>query len=85
MTHCKDNTAFIAAHPEIVERFGEDLDWLNVYTDYDGGKIKERWERNSSGVLVNVTAIEKAKEELMLAQEELCKLNGTLLAGGNPI
>lgn len=64
--------AFADAHPKIAERYAtEGLEWLKVYTDYDGGKIKEKWERNKDGVLVDVTAREKAREELMRAQEEL--------------
>lgn len=69
----KDNTAFAQAHPELVERYG-DLDWLNKYTDYKDGKINERWERDANGVLVDVTAREKAYEELEDAQEELERL-----------
>ena len=77
----KDNRAFIETHPDLAKRFNNDLDWLNVYTDYENGKITQRWERNKEGVLVDVTAREKAKEELANAQEELAKLNGTLLSG----
>lgn len=64
--------AFADAHPKIAERYAtEGLEWLKVYTDYDNGKIKEKWERNTNGVLVDVTAREKAREELMHAKEEL--------------
>lgn len=64
--------AFADAHPKIAERYAiEGLEWLKVYTDYDGGKLKEKWVRNSNGVLVDVTEREKAREELMRAQEEL--------------
>lgn len=64
--------AFADAHPKIAERYAiEGLEWLKVYTDYDGGKLKEKWVRNKDGILVDVTAREKAREELMRAQEEL--------------
>ena len=64
--------AFADAHPKIAERYAQEgLEWLNVYTDYEGRGIKERWERNKDGVLVDVTAREKAREELIRAQEEL--------------
>lgn len=77
----KDNKLFIETHPELAKRFNNDFDWLNRYTDYKDGEITERWERNKEGVLVDVTAREKAKEELASAQEALAKLNGTLLSG----
>lgn len=67
--------AFVDAHPEIAERFADEgLGWLKVYTDYDGGKLKEKWERNKDGILVDVTAREKAREELIRAKEELEKM-----------
>lgn len=78
----KDNTDFIKAHPDLAERFDGDFDWMNNYTNYDNGRITERWERDKNGKLVNVTAREKAKEEVRRAQEELHKLNGQLLKGG---
>lgn len=78
----RDTTTFAKAHPELAERFNGDLDWVNNYTDYKDGKITERWERNKTGELVDVTKREKAKEELARAQEELAKLNGKLLTGG---
>lgn len=76
MTTTKDNTLFKEAHPELVERFEgkEGLDWVNSYTDYKDGRINERWERNKEGVLVDVTAREKAREELARATEELEKI-----------
>ena len=70
----KDNTLFIEAHPDLakvmIDRFG-DLDWLNKYSDVRNGRITEYWERNKEGTLVDVTAREKAREELELAKEEL--------------
>lgn len=70
--------AFADAHPVIAERYAQEgLEWLKVYTDYDNGRIKERWERNSEGVLVDVTKREKAREELARAKEELEKLRRT--------
>lgn len=76
MTHVVKETeaAFVAAHPEIAERFDNDLDWLKVYTDYKDGKINERWERNSEGVLVDVTEREKLKEEIANARKNLLNL-----------
>ena len=71
----KNNDAFIKAHPEIAKDY-HDLDWLNKYVDYDNGRVKEQWERNSNGVLVNVTEREQLKEELAKAKEELEKLKG---------
>lgn len=75
MTATKDNTLFIQAHPEIAKRYEQEgLDWLNVYTDYENTRIKERWERNKDGVLVDVSERERAREELARATEELEKL-----------
>ena len=75
MTATKDNALFIQAHPEIAKRYEkEGLDWLNVYTDYENTRIKERWERNKDGVLVDVSERERAREELARATEELEKL-----------
>ena len=82
MAHIANEAEFMEKHPKIAEDFNYDLTWLKVYTDYKDGKINERWERNKQGVLVDVTEREKAKDELMKAQEELHKLNGTLLTGG---
>lgn len=69
----KDNTLFIKAHPNLakimIDRYG-DLDWLNKYSDEKNGRITEYWERNKDGVLVDVTAREKAREELERAKEE---------------
>ena len=67
--------AFADAHPKIAERFADEgLEWLKVYTDYDGGKLKEKWERNKDGILIDVTAREKAREELIRAKEEVEKM-----------
>ena len=72
----KDNTAFLQAHPELAERFREEgLDWLNKYTDYKNGKVNEQWERDANGTLVDVTAREKAYQEIEDAKEELERLH----------
>ena len=68
-----DNSKFIEAHPEIAKDY-KDVNWINKYVDYDGSKVKEQWERNSKGELVNVTDRIKAQEELARAHEELEKL-----------
>lgn len=69
----KDNTLFIEAHPELarelIATYGN-IDWVNKYSDVKNGRITEYWERNKQGVLVDVTAREKAREELELAKEE---------------
>lgn len=73
-----DNSAFIAAHPELAndmtDRYG-DLDWIKRYTDVgDNGRINRAWERDVNGNLVDVTEREKAREELELAKEALERL-----------
>lgn len=77
-----DNSLFIAAHPELAEEVARKhggLDWIKKYTNEEGGRITEYWERNSDGVLVDVTERELAREELEKAKEELEKLR---LQGG---
>lgn len=67
--------AFADAHPAIAQRYEtEGLEWLNVYSDYDEGKLVEKWERNKDGYLVDVTGREKAREEIARIQEELEEL-----------
>ena len=67
--------AFADAHPAIADRYAiEGLEWLNVYSDYDEGKLVEKWERDKDGYLVDVTRREKAREEIARIQEELEEL-----------
>lgn len=67
--------AFADAHPAIADRYAiEGLEWLKTYSDYNEGKLVEKWERNKDGHLVDVTGREMAREEIARIQEELEEL-----------
>lgn len=71
---------FEDVHPElmptIIKTWGS-IDGLKKYSDWDCGELKEMWERNADGVLVDVTARELARQELERAKEamEMLRLN----------
>jgi hypothetical protein len=68
---------FEETHPEhmpTVNRTWGSIDGLQSYTHYKGSKIVERWERDKDGNLVDVTARERAKQELEEAKKALNKL-----------
>ena len=73
-----NNKDFIEKNPELakhlIDKYG-DVDWVKKYTDVKDGKIVKAWERNKQGVLVDVTARERAKQELAAAYEAYNKFD----------
>lgn len=68
---------FEETHPEhmlTIKRTWGSINGLKSYTNYKGSKIMERWERDKDGNLVDVTARERAKQELEEAKKALNKL-----------
>ena len=68
---------FVANHPELKSsiKFLGGISKLKKYSNTDCGKLTEQWERNSNGEFIDVTAREKAREELANAMEALERIN----------
>ena len=76
--------AFARANPSLADdmiRMHGGLEWIKSYVDESEGHITQAWERNSEGYLVDVTARERAREELMRAKEalEALRMKGELV------